>query len=84
MSKIDTIWAVVTLDGETGREVLCAANVGGEPVPLAVANPERVAWLNHHAGALADAMGQPVKVIRLTRRDVVETFKPAPRKAGMS
>jgi len=77
MKRIDTLWAALKVDPESGRETICTAMVNGNPVPLVTDDPMRIAWLKYQAGSVANLKGHAVRLVCLSDRAEVDTINPA-------
>lgn len=75
MKMIDSVWAAVAIDEQEQIEGLCAAMVGDTWFPLVAADEARLEFVRQAARDLARDTGQTVRLIRLTQREVVETFE---------
>lgn len=75
MFRIRDIHAFVAED-EEGEEGLCAFFTGGQWMPLVAADPARLVSIRPVAQAIAKQTGRPIKLIRFTQREEVETIKP--------
>lgn len=74
MKLIDAVWAAVAIDAAEQIEGLCAVKVGHNWMPLIAADRERLEFVREEARKIAAETGQMIRVIRLSRRDVIETF----------
>jgi hypothetical protein len=76
MSRIDAIWAFVSVDPEDGNEgVLSAPLLGpGSQVPLIAADPARLNSLRPIAQAIAMRSGMQVRLVRFHQREVLEEW----------
>lgn len=77
MKHIDSVWMAVAVDPIAETEGMCAMLMGDHWMPLVAADELRLIDLRKQARFIADRTGQTVKLIRLTVRDEIETFKPA-------
>ncbi|WP_046869312.1 hypothetical protein [Microvirga massiliensis] len=72
--RIDEVYAFVSVD-EQGNEGLCAATIGGVPMPLIAADADRLRSLVPVAEQLARATGMTIKLIRLKTREELRTIR---------
>lgn len=75
MKTIDSIWAAVTFDSAEQIEGVCATKVGADWFPLIAADEDRLVFVREQARAIAEATGQTVRLIRMTHRENLETFR---------
>lgn len=73
---IDSIWAAVAIDEADDVESLCVIPAGDMLAPLITNDEARLPFIREHAQAAAIGTGQTVRLIRLTKREVIETFAP--------
>lgn len=79
MPLITEMWAYVVTEspGEEGIPALNATTLQGHmAMPMVGADGARMKSLRRHAVAIAKDMGKPVKLVRFTGLQVVETFVP--------
>ena len=76
MPKIEQLFAYVVADtGPDDEGVPCFAH-GGNHYPMVGADMDRARSLRAHAQVVANARGKPVKLVRSTGLEVVETIYP--------
>lgn len=73
--KITELYAYVATDGDED-EGLPAARLGDMAMPLVAADLERLRSLRAYAEATAQATGRPVRLLRFSQREVIETIDP--------
>lgn len=72
LDVIDSIWCWISTD-ETGEGVVAAPLMGpGTICPLIAADESRLAQIRPWAEAIAKRSDKPLRLIRLTTREVVE------------
>lgn len=76
MPKITELYAYVVEDTGPGDEGVPAFMAGNMPMPMMGADMERAKELRARAQAVADMYGKPLKLIRSTGIEVVETIEP--------
>lgn len=74
MKTIDSVWAAVAVDEESQTEGLCAVAVGHRMMPLIAADEERLPFVREQAQRIARESGQTIRLIRLSKREIAETF----------
>jgi hypothetical protein len=74
MPQIDEIYAFVSVDASDGNEGVCAVNLGGVLMPLIAADPARLEALRPHAKQIAQMLGQKIRLVKFTTRQVIEEF----------
>ena len=72
---IDTVWLFIASD-HTGEGLPAFQMRTGEWMPMVACDAARVASLRRMAQMMADEGGIDIKLIRLTQREDLETFKP--------
>lgn len=77
MSKITELYAYVVEDADSEDEGIPAfANTDGFWLPLMGADLARAQSLRNRAQIMATAMGKPIKLIRSTGIEIIETIDP--------
>lgn len=74
IERIETIWAVVSLDG-TG-EGICGAMVAGQWMSMTTANEKLIPVLLRMAGEVSALTGKKLKLIKMTSREDVQDITP--------
>jgi hypothetical protein len=74
--RLSTLTAFVAVDPADDSEGIVAANIGGMQMPLIGADDERVMQLRPYAEAAVRLSGQPVKLVRFTVREDIDTITP--------
>jgi hypothetical protein len=74
MGRIEAIWAYLSVD--EGGEGVCAAPIGGTFLPMIAADKRRLDQLKPMARALAARFKMPVRLVRFTAREDIETILP--------
>lgn len=67
-------YLLVADDGDEAIPAITLPN--GTVLPLIAADPTRLAEMRPHAEAIARATGKPIRLVRFTRREEVETINP--------
>jgi hypothetical protein len=73
--KVNEIWAYLSVDPTDGNEGVIAAPIGSLTMPLIGADKERMISLKPIAEELAKRSGIEIKLVKFSRREVVETIK---------
>lgn len=77
MPKIDRLLAYVMADKDEDDEGIPGiAGPNGGVIPMVGADEKRILSLRDHAQAIADRFGKPVKVLRFTQVELIETIEP--------
>lgn len=70
------VFVAVHADGDEG---VPAVDLGGTMMPLIAADPVRLEELRPLAARIARLSGKPLKLVRFTTREEIETIDPPPR-----
>lgn len=74
MKTIDSVWAAVAIDTAEQIEGLCAICINGQWMPLIAADEARLDFVRREAKRLARESGKTIRLIRLSSREIIETF----------
>lgn len=74
ITSIDEVWLAVSVDREDNTEGVCAISTPMGMMPLMAADPKQYKFVRQQAKRMSREKGIIIQVIKLTTRDVVETF----------
>lgn len=70
---ITELFAFVAVDGE-GKEGICSASIGGGHWAMVTTRPDILAKMRVAAREISKHAGKPIRLVRFTQREVVETI----------
>jgi hypothetical protein len=77
---IRNVWAIVAVLDDTDEGIPCVMSPPwvdpAVAAPLVGADEKRVAWMREEARLFAQAHGKPVRLVRFSVREDLETFHP--------
>lgn len=74
MPKIEHLWVFVSVDPVDGNEGVVAAELAGMMVPMIAADEDRLRILKPMAEGMAVWTTNPIKLVKFTVREEVETY----------
>lgn len=73
--KIDELYAYLAIDSDDGTEGIISFDVGMGPMPMISSDMENVEGLRPIAKKVVKKTGAVVRLVRFTKRDLVETLE---------
>lgn len=70
---ITMLWAFLSVDDQ-GREGICGAQIGDQHYPMITAEKNVLDMMRTTAKHLAARTGKPIRCVRFTQRETVETI----------
>lgn len=70
---IDQLWVFLSVD-EHGHEGICSMPLNGANWAMVTSKPEVLAKMRPAAKEISKRVGKPVRLVRFTQREIVETI----------